>query len=198
MKEGENLVSKLTLKQEKYVQELVKGKTQREAYKAAYSTRKMTDKTIDEKASRLLSQGKVRARYNELKQRLIKEMEDNCIIEAKDIIQELIDIAFDDIGNYVEFKTVKSVVAYDDDDGSPIIDYKTVIDIKDSENIDTKNISEISLSTNGILKFKMYDRAAALYKLAEIFGLNKIQEDKQRLAEARFKHDVSIDSKRYW
>ncbi len=191
------LASKLTLKQEKYVQELVKGKTQREAYKAAYNTRKMTDKTIDEKASRLLSQGKVRARYNELKQRLIKEMEDNCIIEAKDIIQELIDIAFDDIGDYVRFGTEKQVVAYDDD-GDPIFDYKTIIELKDSKDIDTKNISEISLSANGIFKFKMYDRQAALYKLAEIFGLNKIQEDKQRLAEARFKHDVSIDSKRYW
>lgn len=191
------LASKLTLKQEKYIQELVKGKTQREAYKAAYNTKKMSDKTIDEKASRLLSQGKVRARYNELKQRLIKEMEDNCIIEAKDIIQELIDIAFDDIGDYVSFRTEKQVVAYDDD-GDPIFDYKTIIELKDSKDIDTKNISEISLSANGIFKFKMYDRQAALYKLAEIFGLNKIQEDKQRLAEARFKHDVSIDSKRYW
>ncbi len=197
MKEGENLASKLTFKQEKYIQELVKGKTQREAYKAAYNTNKMSDKTIDEKASRLLSQGKVRARYNELKQKLIKEMEDTCLIEAKDIIQELIDIAFDDISNYVEFRTEKQVVAYDDE-GDPVIEYKTVVELKDSKNIDTKNISEISLSANGTFKFKMYDRAAALYKLAELLGINKIQEDKQRLAEARFNHEVSIDNKRYW
>lgn len=198
MKEGENLASKLTFKQEKYIQELVKGKSQREAYKAAYNTNKMSDKTIDEKASRLLSQGKVRARYNQLRERLVKEMEDSCMIEAKDIIQELIDIAFDDIGDYVSFRTEKQVVAHDDD-GDPIIDYKTVIDLKDSQNIDTKNIAEISLSANGILKFKMYERDKALYKLAEMFGLNKLQEDKQRLAEAKFKHDVSIDNtKKYW
>ena len=191
------MASKLTFKQEKYIQELVKGKTQREAYKAAYNTNKMSDKTIDEKASRLLSQGKVRARYNELKQKLIKEMEDTCLIEAKDIIQELIDIAFDDIGDYVEFRTEKQVVAYDDE-GDPVIEYKTVVELKDSKDIDTKNISEISLSANGTFKFKMYDRAAALYKLAELLGINKIQEDKQRLAEARFSHEVSIDNKRYW
>lgn len=191
------MASKLTFKQEKYVQELVKGKSQREAYKAAYNTNKMSDKTIDEKASRLLSQGKVRARYNELKQKLIKEMEDTCLIEAKDIIQELIDIAFDDIGDYVSFRTEKQVVAHDENE-DPIFDYKTVIDLKNSKDIDTKNIAEISLSANGTLKFKMYDRAAALYKLADMFGLNKLQEDKQKLAEAKFNHEVSIDNKRYW
>lgn len=191
------MTSKLTFKQEKYIQELVKGKSQREAYKAAYNTNKMSDKTIDEKASRLLSQGKVRARYNELKQKLIKEMEGTCLIEAKDIIQELIDIAFDDISDYVRFGTEKQVVAYDDE-GDPVIEYKTVVELKDSKDIDTKNISEISLSANGTFKFKMYDRAAALYKLAELLGINKIQEDKQRLAEARFSHEVSIDNKKYW
>lgn len=56
----------LTVKQERYIQGLVAGLTQREAYKRAYNASNMQGSTIDEKASRLLSQGKLRARYKEL------------------------------------------------------------------------------------------------------------------------------------
>lgn len=57
----------LTPKQEAFVQGIVSGKlSQREAYKKAYNTAKMKDKTIDEKASRLFANDKVRARYEEL------------------------------------------------------------------------------------------------------------------------------------
>ena len=45
---------KLTQKQEKYVQELIKGKSQREAYKASYNAKKMSDNSIDREASLLL------------------------------------------------------------------------------------------------------------------------------------------------
>lgn len=60
------MTSRLTPKQELYVQALVSGASQRTAYKAAYSTRTMRDKTVDEKASRLFAQSKIRARYDEL------------------------------------------------------------------------------------------------------------------------------------
>lgn len=192
------MANKLTTKQEKFIQELIKGKTQREAYKIAYpKSLNWKEKSIDEAACRTLKISKVLARYNKLKQRLIQESEDSCILEAKDIIRELKNIAFDDISNYLDFKTVKTVIAYDDD-GEPIIDYKIQIDIKDSKGIDTKNIYEVSLAANGAFRFKMYDRAAALYKLAEIFGLNELQKQKQKLAEDRFEHDKDIDGRKFW
>lgn len=56
----------LTSKQEKFVQELVKGKSQRQAYKAAYDASKMKDSTIDRRASELFGNSEVKARYNEL------------------------------------------------------------------------------------------------------------------------------------
>lgn len=56
----------LTPKQEKFVQELVKGKSQRQAYKAAYDASKMKDSTIDRRASELFGNSEVKARYNEL------------------------------------------------------------------------------------------------------------------------------------
>jgi hypothetical protein len=59
-------VSKLTTKQEIFVQQLVAGQSQRQAYRQAYNAEKMTDKTVDEKASKLFKDGKVRARYRAL------------------------------------------------------------------------------------------------------------------------------------
>lgn len=60
-------MSKLTAKQEKYVQGLVAGLSQRKAYREAYTNSKeWKDKTVDNRASELLSSGEVLGRYNEL------------------------------------------------------------------------------------------------------------------------------------
>ena len=60
----------LTAKQEKYVRELVKGKSQRVAYRSAYpSSKKWKDSVVDNKASILLKNAKVLERYNELQQK---------------------------------------------------------------------------------------------------------------------------------
>jgi len=190
-------VKGLTAKQEKFVQELIKGKSQREAYKAAYNAKNMSENSIDVEASKLLKNPKVAQRFEELRSKVIKRTEEKAIITAEEIIKEIADIARDDIKNYLSFKTVKTVVDYDND-GKPIIDYTTVVEMKDSDNIDTKNIKEINVGKDGSFKFKTYCRDTALYKLAEIFGLNKIQQDKQKLAEERFKHEKEIDSKKYW
>lgn len=190
------MMGKLTHKQEKYVQELIKGKTQRQAYKAAYNAKNMNDKTIDVKASELLKKDNVRGRYEQLRGKVIKRTEEKAIITAEEIIQGIADIAKDDIKNYLEFKTEKGIVGYED--GKPIIDYKIQIDIKDSKHIDTKNISEVSISNNGQFKFKLYERDKALYKLAEIFGLDKLNQAKQKLAEDRFGHEKLKDSKKIW
>lgn len=57
----------LTAKQEKYVQRLVAGLSQRKAYREAYpSSIKWKDATVDNKASALLREGEILARYNEL------------------------------------------------------------------------------------------------------------------------------------
>lgn len=70
----------LTIKQEKYVQNLVNGMSQREAYKNSYNAENMKDTTIDNKASKLFKNDKIRARYEEL----VKKLEDDCIMSAKE------------------------------------------------------------------------------------------------------------------
>lgn len=61
----------LTAKQEKFVQGIIEGKSQAEAYRSAYNTKKMADKTIWENASRLMADSKVAARVNELRSQMM-------------------------------------------------------------------------------------------------------------------------------
>lgn len=63
----------LTAKQEKFVQNILEGMSQADAYRSAYNASKMTDKTVHEKASLLASQDKVRARLSELRDKLANE-----------------------------------------------------------------------------------------------------------------------------
>ena len=62
----------LTPKQEKFVQNIIDGMTQADAYRSSYDTNRMTDKTIHEKASRLMADDKVRARLQELRAQMMK------------------------------------------------------------------------------------------------------------------------------
>jgi phage terminase small subunit len=63
----------LTAKQEKFVQGIIEGMTLVEAYRSAYDTKNMTDKTAYEKASLLAGQDKIRARLKELRDKLANE-----------------------------------------------------------------------------------------------------------------------------
>ena len=83
----------LTPKQETFVQNLVKGMSQREAYKNAYNAKKMADRTIDSKACLLFKKENVRARYDELRG-AIKDVEEvrtiMSVIERKEWLTKLI------------------------------------------------------------------------------------------------------------
>lgn len=70
---------KLPLKQERFVQGLIKGLSQREAYKQAYSA-KYKDAAIDSKASALFKTDKVQKRYNEL----LGKIENDTILSAEE------------------------------------------------------------------------------------------------------------------
>lgn len=65
--------NKLTARQEKFCQSIVNGKTQYDAYKAAYSTQKYKDNAIYVNASRLLENTKIQLRISELKKELEKK-----------------------------------------------------------------------------------------------------------------------------
>ena len=60
----------LTPKQESFAQNVASGKTQADAYRAAFSAEKMKPETIWSKASILMADGKVTARIAEIKKTL--------------------------------------------------------------------------------------------------------------------------------
>ena len=97
----------------------------------------------------------------------------------------------------MSFRTERVVVGYTDE-GEPISEYRTIVDMNDSDTIDTSNISEVSIDSKGTFKFKRYDKDKALYKLADIMGLDEMAQKKQKLAEDRFEHEKDIDGRKYW
>lgn len=63
----------LTAKQEQFAQNIIKGMSQADAYRSAYDTKRMSDKTVHENASRLANNSKVTARLVELRDELASE-----------------------------------------------------------------------------------------------------------------------------
>lgn len=60
----------LTAKQEKFVQNILEGMSQADAYRSAYPNQKMSDKTVWETASKLMSNPKVITRLKELRDKI--------------------------------------------------------------------------------------------------------------------------------
>ena len=134
----------LTHKQEKFILAVVEGMTQADAYRHAYDTNNMADKTIIEKASKLMSQDNIRARYDDMMDKVRTRLEEKAIVTVEDVVKELKKIGFADIKDFLEFKTDLSVVGYED--GEPVTDYRTVVQLKESDEVDGSLINEISIS----------------------------------------------------
>lgn len=62
----------LTKKQEEFVQNILNGMSNIDAYKGAYSCKNMSDNAISVEASRLLQNPKVSLRFEELRSEMVK------------------------------------------------------------------------------------------------------------------------------
>jgi phage terminase small subunit len=78
----------LTAKQEKFVQNIIDGMSQADAYRSAYDTKRMSDKTVWESASKLMATPKVTARLAELRERMV----DKSIMTAKQRLEFLTNV----------------------------------------------------------------------------------------------------------
>ena len=95
---------KLTPKQERFIQNIVSGMTQRQAYKEAYNAENMKDETIDSEASILFNNQKVSERYREL----MDKLEDESIMSAKERMKWLTEVIMDIQKEGVKVKTSDS------------------------------------------------------------------------------------------
>ena len=64
----------LTHKQEEFCRLVVQGASLSQAYRRAYDTENMADKTVHEAASRLMGDSKVIARFEELRAPAVKKV----------------------------------------------------------------------------------------------------------------------------
>ena len=88
IKSGHSKGRMLTTKQERFVQELIKGKSQRQAYRIAYpSSKGWKDEAVDSKASTLFKNDKVKQRYDEL----YKKTEEKITYDAAEVKNKIID-----------------------------------------------------------------------------------------------------------
>ena len=62
----------LTAKQEAFVQNIIQGMSQADAYRSAYSCKNMSDNSIYVNASKLMADAKVAQRVSELREQLAK------------------------------------------------------------------------------------------------------------------------------
>jgi len=154
-------MAKLTEKQRQFVKEyLVDLNATQAAIRAGYSP-----KTANEQATRLLVNVSIRTAIEKAMQKRSERTE----ITADMVLQEFWSIAKDDIKNHLAYRTEKTLIDYED--GKPIFGYKTIVDMKDSNEVDTKNVSEFSCDKDGKIRFKLYCRDNALLQVGKHLGM---------------------------
>lgn len=140
------------------------------AIKAGYS-----EKTAAQQASRLLKDVKIKTRIDELKSEYLNKLE----IDALWVLGKYKKIIEDDISNYLSYGSKE--IYYENEDGEKDSYHKVDIDLKDSETVDTWNVSEISIGKDGQFKFKLHCKDKALAKMGEYLelfrGAKEIEEE---------------------
>ncbi len=181
--EDDSELPKLTKKQKMFIQEyLVDLNGTQAAIRAGYS-----ENCARQIANENMSKPYIRQAIDEA----VKEREKRTQVNQDVVIGELAKIALTDIKNYLAFRTEKTQVGTNDD-GTPIIDYAHVVDIKDSDQVDGSVISEVQLNKDGTFKFKLHDKKGAL----ELLGKHlKLFTDKvEHGGGVEIEHDVSDDA----
>lgn len=158
-----------------------------QAYIKAYSS---SYQTAHSHAYELVARRGVKAYLEKLRQ----QRKEAYNLEPFDIVERMMEIAFANIGDYVYFgqKEVQVMTSFgplyekgkDGEQGTPVMKIVNFVDIKDSAEVDTSLIEEISQGKDGV-KVKLADRMKALEWLGKYFMMNPMD-----------KHRVEYDSKK--
>ncbi|WP_160203493.1 terminase small subunit [Priestia megaterium] len=152
--------------------------------------------------SRLLRHAKVSKEIKRIKQ----DMTEGIFIDAMDVLQKWVKIAFSDVTDYLTFGQKKQQVMtmYGPlfekgkdgkiDKSKPVTEIVNYIDFKESSMVDGTIISEVKQGKEGIT-IKLADKMKALEKLSLYFDLfpdkfkREIEEEKLKLAQLKAAKD---------
>jgi phage terminase small subunit len=161
------------------------------AYQKAYGCDYFTAKT---NGSRLLANANVSKEIERLKAEQVNELK----LEARDVLQKYIDIAFADITDYVSFgQREEQVIGMygpvfegKGENKKPVTQIVNYVELKDSATVDGTIITEVKQGRDGV-SIKLADKMKALEKLWEYFDMlpdtykRKLLEEKTK-AETEF------------
>ncbi|ADE87487.1 small subunit terminase [Deep-sea thermophilic phage D6E] len=180
--------NELTEKQRLFCLYYLKYFNATKAYQKAYGCDYFTAKT---NGSRLLAKANISRELDRLKAEQINELK----LDARDVLQKYIDIAFADITDYVSFgQREEQVIGMygpvfegKGENKKPVMQIVNYVELKDSATVDGTIITEVKQGKDGV-SIKLADKMKALEKLSLYFDLfpdnfkRKIEEEKLKIA----------------
>lgn len=166
------MADKLTIKQEKFVQGLFAGLSQREAYKQSYSADKMTDKQIDEEACKLANNPKITQRLKEL----TDELKNRNMVTVERILAELAKVGYANGSDFAKVVEKEYIEEIKDEEGNVIgtklHKYKTV-EVIPTEQLENDKLAAIAgiKSTRDGIEVKTNDKIKALELMGKHLGM---------------------------
>ena len=148
-------MSKLTVKQEKFVRAYVESGNATQAYIEAYSTKNMKQATINNNAYMLLNKSDIKASVKKLKSKL----RNKDIITKEEMLQTYAEMYK---VNPLDYMTVKN------DDGEQKVIIKDLDSLTEAQQ---KCIKGIKQTRNGV-ELELYSKAEIGDRIAKMLGLN--------------------------
>lgn len=184
----------LTDKQKEFCLYYIKYFNATKAYQKAYGCAYTTART---NGSALLANTNISEEIDRLKSEQAFELK----LDARDILQKYIDIAFADITDFVDFGQEKSpeldhnLEPMIDENGDEITYSFSYVNLKNHDEVDGTLITEVKKGKDGI-SVKLADKMKALEMLSKYFDLlsdndkKKLQEEKLRTEIAKVKSET--------
>lgn len=164
---------KLTPQQEGFCQEVSKGKSLSDAYRAHYKVGPKTKtETVNEAASRLFNQAHISARVTEL----TKAAVDLATIDGAEFLREAARLAMSDIAGVIG------------PDGKVLLPHELDKNTRAA-------VSSFKIDEFGRIEYKFWDKNAALEKLFKHRGLYKEDNEQQKAPLVGIVHLVGLQPK---
>lgn len=146
----------LTPQQEKFAQEVAKGNSLADAYRASYKAERMKAETIYARASELAADSKVSVRVREIQ----AAAADRAELDSAEIIREIRRVAISDIAGIMH------------EDGRVKLPHEL-------DPVTRAAVASFEIDEYGRIKYKFWDKGNALEKAAKILGLFE-KDNKQK------------------